>query len=90
MARKRHFAPRSEDPHVRGMRAVFGGKTKVVSDRLNSRAMLCICSVASPSAFSTTASGLPLNWSAVNTSTVSNCRRIFNNYKRHARRGAVM
>ena len=34
-------------------------RTKIVSDRLNSRAMVCICSVVSPSACSTMASGLP-------------------------------
>jgi hypothetical protein len=34
--------------------------TNTVSDRLNSRAIVCICSVPSASASSTTASGLPV------------------------------
>src|ERR1700691_2599764 len=45
--------------------------------------MACICSVDSPSAFKTTASGLPANCVPVNTSTVWNCRRIASSLKRH-------
>jgi hypothetical protein len=50
--------------------ASLGGNTKVVSARLNSAAMACICPADSPSAFRTTASGLPTNWVPVKTSTV--------------------
>lgn len=48
-----------------------GGSTNTVSDRLNSSASACICSVASASAPNTTASGLPLNGRSVKTSTIS-------------------
>src|ERR1700761_9454210 len=50
----------------------FGGSTKVVSDRLNSPAIACICSAVSPSAFGSTASGLPPKQRSVETSTVTN------------------
>ena len=43
--------------------------TNVVSDRLNSRAIACICSVVRSAVFITTASGLPFSASSVNTST---------------------
>ena len=37
------------------------GSTNTVSDRLNSRAIVCMAASSSPSASSTTASGLPAN-----------------------------
>src|SRR6185437_5657865 len=49
----------------------FGGNTKVVSARLNSAAMACICPPESPLALRTTPSGLPANWVPVKTSTVT-------------------
>jgi hypothetical protein len=48
-----------------------GGSTKVVSARLNSPAMACICALVSPVASGTTASGLPPNLRSVKTSTVT-------------------
>ncbi len=47
-----------------------GGITKIVSDRLNSRAMVCICAGVSAPASSTTASGLPAKGVSVKTSSV--------------------
>ena len=47
-----------------------GGRTKVVSDRLNSAASACMCAALNPAALGNTASGLPPNRVAVNTSTV--------------------
>src|SRR5215471_1995261 len=47
-----------------------GGSTKVVSARLNSPAMACICALVSAAASGTTASGLPPNLRSVKTSTV--------------------
>src|SRR3954447_7059352 len=54
----------------------FGGRTKVVSARLNSAAIFCICSPDRPSALRTTPSGLPANCVVVKTSTVTKFRRI--------------
>ena len=51
-----------------------GGSTNTVSDRLNSRAIACMASSASPSASSTTASGLPANGRSVKTSRVTKRR----------------
>ena len=48
-----------------------GGRTKTVSDRLNSRAIACICSPARPAASGSTASGLPPKIRSVNTSAVT-------------------
>ena len=48
------------------------GSTKVVSARLNSAAMACICRADNPVPSATTASGLPPNCRSVNTSTVTN------------------
>jgi hypothetical protein len=52
--------------------AVWAGSsgvwTKIVSLRLNCRAMVCICAVVSPSASSTMASGLPVKGVEVKTS----------------------
>jgi hypothetical protein len=52
--------------------AVWAGSsgvwTKIVSDRLNCRAMVCICAGLNPSAPSTMASGLPVKGVAVKTS----------------------
>jgi len=45
-----------------------GGSTKVVSDRLNSRVMVCMSAVDRPRASMTTASGLPANRRSVKTS----------------------
>src|SRR5262249_16551297 len=56
--------------------AAFGGSTKVVSARLNSAAIRCICSLDRPSAATTTASGLPPNCVSVKTSTVTKCNRM--------------
>ncbi len=50
--------------------------TKTVSDRLNSRAMVCIVAVSSASASRTTASGLPPKRLVVNTSRVWKDNRI--------------
>jgi trans-2,3-dihydro-3-hydroxyanthranilate isomerase len=50
----------------------LGGSTKVVSARLNSAAIDCICSVDRPRASVMTASGLPPNLRSVKTSTVVN------------------
>ncbi len=44
--------------------------TKIVSERLNSRANVSICPGASPSAPSTTANGFPANGRSVNTSQI--------------------
>ena len=63
----------------------FGGSTKVVSARLNSAAMACICSVVRPSASSTTARGLPPNLRSVKTSTVWNERFMLPNLPRRAK-----
>src|SRR5581483_2007401 len=52
------------------------GSTNTVSGWLNSRAMLCIASPDSPSASSTTASGLPEKRFSVNTSRVTKRRRM--------------
>jgi len=49
--------------------SVFGDCTKTVSERFSSRAIRCIWSSSSPSAWRTTASGLPLSRSRVNTSS---------------------
>src|SRR5262249_45978192 len=49
-----------------------GGSTNVVSARLNSAAIACICSVDSAVPSATTASGLPPNCRSVNTSMVTN------------------
>src|ERR1700689_5765011 len=49
-----------------------GGSTKVVSARLNSAAIACICAADKPLASGKTASGLPPNCRSVNTSTVKN------------------
>src|ERR1700704_3418887 len=49
----------------------FGGSTNVVSARLNSAAMACICPDDRPSALRTTPSGLPANCVVVKTSTVT-------------------
>src|SRR4051794_36053058 len=46
-----------------------GVSTNVVSDKLNSRAIDCICAPVRPSALRTTASGLPAYDRSVNTST---------------------
>jgi hypothetical protein len=46
-----------------------GATGKVVSERLNSRAIDCICSVVRSSASRTTANGLPANARSVKTST---------------------
>ena len=48
-----------------------GGSTNVVSARLNSPAMACICAPVSALPSGTTASGLPLNFRSVKTSTVT-------------------
>jgi hypothetical protein len=53
-----------------------GANTNTVSGWLNSRATACIAAVSSPSLSSTTASGLPAKRRSVNTSSVTNCRRI--------------
>src|ERR1700682_661477 len=50
-----------------------GGRTKVVSARLKSAAIACICPADSFLASGKTASGLPPNCRSVNTSTVKNC-----------------
>jgi len=55
-------------------RASSGGSTNTVSDRLNSPAIACIAAVSSPSASSTTASGLPASARVVNTSRVTKRR----------------
>src|SRR5262249_8292570 len=52
--------------------SLSGGSTNVVSARLNSAAIACICDVDSPVPSATTASGLPPNCRSVNTSTVTN------------------
>jgi len=56
----------------RGTRAVWaalcGFSTNTVSERLNSRAIVCMRRASSPSASSTTASGLPPKRLSVNTS----------------------
>ncbi len=49
---------------------LLGFSTNAVSDRLSSRAMLCICSVLRASASLTTASGLPQKRRSVKTSSV--------------------
>ena len=46
------------------------GKTKEVSEKLNSRAICCICRSERPSACGNTASGLPPKRVSVNTSQV--------------------
>ena len=46
------------------------GKTKVVSEKLNSRAIACIWAVVRPRASGRTASALPANAEAVKTSTM--------------------
>src|SRR5258708_21570561 len=48
--------------------------------------MACICALDRPCAFRTTASGLPLNRSAVNTSTVANCNCIGKDHQDVAKR----
>jgi hypothetical protein len=49
--------------------ACSGLSTNTVSDRLNSRAIFCMRAPSSPSASSTTASGLPPKRSSVKTSS---------------------
>ena len=62
------------------MRAVLtgfrAGRTKTVSERLNSRAMRSICASFKPSASSTTPSGLPSRGVFAKTSSVKNRRAI--------------
>jgi hypothetical protein len=48
-----------------------GGSTNTDSDRLNSRASVCIWSPPSAAAPNTTASGFPAKGRSVNTSTIS-------------------
>ena len=72
MAGERHLGLGREDAHLGGVAGSRGGRTKVVSARLNSAAIDCICSVDRPCALVTTASGLPPNWRSVKTSTVMN------------------
>src|SRR6185312_13905205 len=55
--------------------AALGGRTNVVSARLNSAATACICRDDSSAASTTTARGLPPNCRSVNTSTVMNFSR---------------
>ena len=66
----------------------LGGRTKVVSARLNSAAMACMRSVLRPWALSTTASGLPPNGRSVKTSTVANWSFMISNLPRRAKLAA--
>jgi hypothetical protein len=52
-----------------------GGRAKVLSMSLNSRAMACICAVVRPAASCYTATGLPWKRRLVNTSAVTKRRR---------------
>ena len=73
MAGERQFPRRREDAQrARAAWRSLGGNTNTVSGRLNSRAIVCMAAVSSPSASSTTASGLPAKRCAVNTSRVKN------------------
>src|SRR5262249_27199051 len=67
-----------------------GGSTKVVSARLNSPAIACICVPVSAAASGTTASGLPPNLRSVKTSTVTKAICIPLAPRRAAGAGAVI
>ena len=72
MASKREFFLRSENAHPHAISLFYSWDrrwTKVVSDKLNSRAMACIRSVSYPMESITTASGLPASAMPVKTST---------------------
>ena len=66
----------------------LGGSTKVVSARLNSAAIDCICSVERPAASVMTASGLPPNLRSVKTSTVTKSSFMISNLPRPAKLAA--
>ena len=70
MAGEGQLARRGEDAQRRGVDGSRGARTNTVSARLNSRAIFCMRASSSPSASSTTASGLPASGASVKTSSV--------------------
>ena len=70
VAGKGNLGGGKEDADAGGMRRVHGAWTKIVSDRLNSRARVCIWPVVRSSAPRTMASGLPAKARSVKTSQV--------------------
>ena len=68
MTCERKLAARRENANTRRVPRTAGVKTKTVSERLNSRAIVCMSLLLSLSASSTTASGLPPNARSVKTS----------------------